>query len=113
MFAYVRLVRYVKEMGKNVAAANTLLRAQRELRIVRRTVILVSGLLVTGIPYATFIFISFFTIPPQYHFRIAYVLSEVLSPFFTIILFELTDPLKVSIINNINGWRNTILPMAT
>jgi hypothetical protein len=37
MMIYYKLVRYVHEMGKHVTTANTLLRAQRELKMVRRT----------------------------------------------------------------------------
>ncbi len=38
---YFKLVRYVREMSKNITTANSLARAQRELKMVRRIVILV------------------------------------------------------------------------
>ncbi|CAF1508897.1 unnamed protein product, partial [Adineta ricciae] len=36
MFIYLKLFRYVKQMGKNAAASNSLARAKRELKAIRR-----------------------------------------------------------------------------
>jgi hypothetical protein len=56
---YFKLVRYVREISKHITTANPLVRAQRELKMVRRIVILVIGVTTIGFPYATFVFISF------------------------------------------------------
>jgi hypothetical protein len=51
IFIYYKIVRYVKEMSKHITPVNILTRAQRELKMIRRIVILVSGLATIGIPY--------------------------------------------------------------
>ncbi|CAF1121834.1 unnamed protein product [Rotaria sordida] len=94
IFIYFKLVRYVKEMGKRVTSANILFRVQRELKMVRKIVILVSILVAFGLPYTTFVFIGFFTQPPKYHFRIAYTFISVSLIFIMIAVFHSTDPLK-------------------
>ena len=48
-------------MSKLVAPANILFRPKRQLRMVRRIVILVIILIVLGFPYTMFCFMSFFT----------------------------------------------------
>jgi hypothetical protein len=108
MFIYFKLVRYVKGMSKRVAPANTLSRAQRELKMVQRTVILVIILLTFGIPYVLFIFVSFFTTPPKYHFRIAYIFVDVSLIFMMITLFQFTDPLKSSMMKRIKRRSNMV-----
>jgi hypothetical protein len=42
MLIYFKMIRYVQEMSKRVTSANTLSRAQRELRMVNRIVLVVS-----------------------------------------------------------------------
>jgi hypothetical protein len=49
-------IRYVKGMRERIIPKNTLLRAQRELKMVRRICILVIGVTTIGFPYALFIF---------------------------------------------------------
>jgi predicted membrane protein len=100
-------------MSKHVTTANSLSRAQRELKMVRRIVILIIGLTTIGFPYALFVFISFFTSPPKYAFRIAYIFINVSSAFVMVALFQFTDPLKTSIMKKITRRRNTILPAVT
>jgi hypothetical protein len=73
IYIYLKLVQYVHEMSKHVAPANTLSRAQRELQIVGRIVIVITILIVLGIPYTVFLVMSFFTVIHKYHFRIAFV----------------------------------------
>jgi hypothetical protein len=77
MLIYFKVVRYVREMGKHVTPVNTLLRAQRGLKMVRRIVILVAGVCTIGFPYTLFVLMSFFTSPPKYHFRIAFTIMNV------------------------------------
>jgi hypothetical protein len=110
IFIYFKLVRYVKEMSKHVTPVNTLFRAERELKMVRRIVILVVGIITTGFPYAIFVFMSFFTSPPKYHFRIAYIFVDVSLAFVLIALFQFTEQLKTSIKKAISRRINPILP---
>jgi hypothetical protein len=103
IFVYFKLVRYVKEMSKRVTPLNTLSRAQRDLKMVRRTVILVSILFILCFPYAMFIFLSFFMEIPKYHFRIAYIFVDGSYTFVLITVFQFTDQLKTSIGKKIKG----------
>ncbi|CAF1552688.1 unnamed protein product, partial [Rotaria sordida] len=80
--------------------------AQRELKMFRRLVILVMGIAMIGFPYALFIFISFFTTPPQYHFRIAYIFVDTSMAFVMIALFQFTEPLKTSIMKRVTRQAN-------
>ena len=109
MFIYFKLVRYVRQMNKNVTSVNILFRAQRELRMVRRTVILVSILFILCFPYAMFIFISFFTSIPKYHFRIAFLFIDISVVFVMIALFQFNDLIKISIMKIINLETNRII----
>jgi hypothetical protein len=110
---YFKLVRYVRDMSKHVTPVNTILRAQRELKMVRRIVILITGVATIGFPYALFIFMSFFTTPPKYHFRIAYIFNDASLAFVMVVLFEFTDQLKMSITKRIPGQAHIILPAIT
>lgn len=97
MIVYVKLVRYVHRMSRNVISANTIQRAERELKMVRRTVILVSILFILCFPYALFIFLSFVTTITKYHFRItcSFLDTSYLGIICVVLLF--TDPLKESL----------------
>ncbi|CAF1198493.1 unnamed protein product [Adineta ricciae] len=96
IFVYFKLILYVKLMGKRVTSVNALLRAQRQLKMVRRIVILVSILFILCFPYAMFIFFSFFMTIPKYNLRISYVFIDVSFIAVVIILFQFTEPLKTS-----------------
>jgi hypothetical protein len=111
VFIYFKLVRYVREMGKRVTPANTLLRAQRELKMVQRTVILISILVILGFPYALFLLMSFFTASPKYNFRIAYIFIDVSSALVMITLFQFTDPLKASVMKKLKHRSNRVVAM--
>jgi hypothetical protein len=113
IFIYFKLIRYIREMSKRVTPVNTLFHAQRELKMVRRIVILVIGIATIGFPYAIFLFVSYFTTPPKYHFRIAYIFVDVSLAFVMIAIFKFTEPLKISIMKKINGRVNMILPAIT
>ncbi|CAF4123532.1 unnamed protein product, partial [Adineta steineri] len=71
MLTYLRIIRYVKQMNNRVTPVNVLVRAQRDLEIVRRTIILVCILIACGFPFVILIFISLFTDPPKYTYRIS------------------------------------------
>ncbi|CAF1227491.1 unnamed protein product [Adineta steineri] len=110
MFIYFKLVRYVKQMNKRVIPANILLRAHRELKMVRRTVILIIILITVCLPYQILIIISFFTYPPKYHFRIVYIIINISLVCIIIVLFQFTDQLKTSIMKRIGRPPNAVLP---
>ncbi|CAF4346785.1 unnamed protein product [Adineta steineri] len=100
-------------MSKNVTTANNLFRAQRELKMVHRIVILVSILLSLGITYASFLFMGFFTSPIKYHYRIAYTFVDISLVFVIITLFKFTDPIKLAIRKITHRRTNTIAATMT
>ena len=55
-------------MSKHITPVNTLIRAERELKMVRRIVILICDIATICFSYAIFIFVSLFTSPPKYYF---------------------------------------------
>lgn len=110
---YFKLVRYVKEMSKNVTVSNNLVRAKRELKMVRRTVMLVGILITVAFPYTVIMCMSFFTTPPKYHFRLAYLFFNASSLSVMFSLFQFTDPLKMSIMKRIHVRTNLIASRAT
>ena len=109
MFIYFKLVRYVKEMSKRVTTGNTLSRAQRELKMVQRTVILVTTLVIICFPYALFLFLSFFNRAPKYHFRIAFAFIDVSCLVTIFIVFQFTEPLKTSLLKIIKRPLNVVV----
>ncbi|CAF1301923.1 unnamed protein product [Adineta steineri] len=108
MFIYVKLILYVKEINKRATIVNTVSRAQQELRMVHRIVILVMILLVLGVPYTIFVIMGFFTEPPKYHFRIAFTFVYISLVFIMITLFQFTDPVKTYIMKKIKRQSNII-----
>jgi hypothetical protein len=109
-FIYLKLVLYVRGISKRVIRVNTLFHVQRELKMVQRTVVLVIILFIVGFPYVLFICMSFFTEPPKYHFRIAYLFIDMSLVFVIIALFQFTDPLKASIMKQMKRRRNIVVP---
>ncbi|CAF1264359.1 unnamed protein product [Adineta steineri] len=94
---YSILVRYVKKMNANVTPNNTLVRARRELKMIRRTVILISIVCTVCFPFQLFLVMSFFNREPKYNFRIAYIFGELSKLCVIITLFLFTDQLKASV----------------
>jgi len=111
MVFYFKLVRYVKEMGKNLTPAATLLRAQRDLTMVRRIVILLQILLTAGCPMTVFYVLSFFNHAPKYHTRIGYFFVGISLLCVMIVSFQFTDLLKASVKKIICGRRTRVVPM--
>jgi hypothetical protein len=93
-------------MNKQMTPVNQLLRAQRELNMVRRIVILVIVLITLGLPYTIFFFMSFFTNPPKYHFRIAFLSVDISLACVIIASFQFTDPIKTFIMEKMSKWTN-------
>jgi hypothetical protein len=108
---YFKIVRYVKEMNKHITTANTLTRAQREVKMVRQIVILVNGVATIGFPYAILILLSFFTAAPKYDFRIAYIFVDVSLAFVMVALYKFTEPLRAFVEKRI-GWRRNVISQA-
>ena len=91
---YVKLVRYTKAMSRLVTPVNQLARAQREVKMVRRIVMLVIFLIALGLPYTGFFITSFFTTPYAYYFRIAFLFVDVSLVFVIIALVQFHDPVN-------------------
>ena len=110
IFIYFKLVRYVHRISQNINSTNHIIRARRELKMVRRILILIIGVATIGFPYAIFVFLSFFTNPPKYNFRIAYIFVNASLAFVIIALLQFNQPIKTFLINKIYRRRNQIQP---
>jgi hypothetical protein len=110
---YLKLVRYVKKIAKNVTTCNTLARAERELKMVRRTMILITILITIFFPYTIIWFMAFFDKAPKYHFRIAYTFVNVSILSVMISLFQFTDPLKTSVMKRLKRRINVVATIRT
>ncbi|CAF1280407.1 unnamed protein product [Adineta steineri] len=110
MLVYFKLLRYVKKMSKRVTSTNTLSRAQRELKMVRRTVIMITSIITVGFPFTLFMIMSFFDSAPKYHFRIIFLFGSASIVVIMIILFQFIDSLKMSIIKRIKKRSDKVLP---
>ena len=110
---YFKLIYYVHRISQSTTPVNTLFHARRELKMVQRIVMIIGILLTLGLPYASFVIMSFFTSPPKYHFRIAYIFVDISLTFVLIALFQFTDPLKASVRKQFRRRRNTVAPSRT
>jgi hypothetical protein len=113
MFIYLKLILYVREMGRNAAAGNNLIRAQRELKMVRRIVILITVLATICLPFTIFVFMGFFNDVPKYDLRISFASVESAGLATETVLFLFTDPLKESVMKRIKWRSNRIVPTMT
>ncbi|CAF1113525.1 unnamed protein product [Adineta steineri] len=109
IFIYFKLVRYVKQINRRTTHANTVSRAQKELRMVFRIVIIVLILNILGLPYLIFVIMGLFTQPPKYHFRIAFTFVDISLLLIIIALFRFTDPVKASVLKIINKQQNIVV----
>ncbi|CAF1008358.1 unnamed protein product [Adineta steineri] len=110
LLIYWRLVHYIHEINQRTTSVYILSRAQRELKMFRRTVILLLIIFIMDFPYALFIFMSFFNQAPKYHFRIAYIFVDIALACEMIILFQFTDQLKTSIMKKLNIRPEIVVP---
>ncbi len=110
---YLTMVRYVREMSRRVTPVNALVRAQRELRMIGRIVLLVFIWVALGFPYMIFVLMAFFNYAPKYHFRIAYIFADISVAAVMIALFPITEPLKVAVMKRITGRRPVVVPTIT
>ncbi|CAF1612216.1 unnamed protein product [Adineta ricciae] len=110
LFLYMKLTRYVHKISIRATPANTLFHARRELRLVQRTLILSNTLIILGVPYAIFMLMSFFTTPPKYHFRIAYIFVDLSLVIILVMLYYFTMPVKTIIVQKFTN-RNAVEPI--
>jgi hypothetical protein len=113
IFIYWKLIRHVRQMGRNLATANNLIRAKRELKMVRRTIILTTILVSVCFPYLIIMFMRFFNHPAKYKYRISYLFVDVSGLATVIILFQFTDSLKESVMKRIKWRPNRIVSRET
>jgi hypothetical protein len=113
MFIYLKLILYVRQMSRNATTANTWIRAQRELKMVRRIVILITVLTIICLPFTIFMFMGFFNDVPKYDFRISYAFVDSAGLATEIALFQFTDPLKACVMKIIKWRPNRIFPSVT
>ncbi|CAF1018453.1 unnamed protein product [Rotaria sordida] len=106
---YLKMVRCVHEMSKHVISVNRLFHVQRELKMIRRIVLLLFIVVALDFPYQTFIIMSFFNAAPKYHFRIAFSFINVSLIFVLIAILEITEPLKTSLMKRIKRRPTNII----
>lgn len=106
---YYKLVRYVQQVSKRIISIYKLSRVQRELKMIRQTVILVMVLFTLGFPDTLFTILSFFNIKLKYHLRINFIFLNLSLLYVLIFLFQFTEPLKRSLIKRIKKRSNMII----
>ncbi len=90
---YFKLVGYVRQMSNRVTSSvQTIFQARRELVMVRRIATMISILVILGLPYTIFMFISFITKPPKYHYRIAILFVDLAQALIMAALFKSSQP---------------------
>ncbi|CAF0721213.1 unnamed protein product [Adineta steineri] len=107
---YIKLTRYVHQMSFRTISNNTMFHARRELRLVKRTFILSNTLIILGLPFMIFVLMSFFTPPPKYHFRIAFLCGDI-SVLVVIIIGYCFTPNMKTIIRKILSRSTPVEPM--
>jgi hypothetical protein len=113
IFIYVKLVRFVHGMNQRIISTNAFSRAQRDLKMVRRIVILIHILFISGFPFSLFIFLSFANLAPKYRFRIGFIFVDVSMLLVLIALLQFTDSMKASVKKIIFGRSNQVVPIQT
>ncbi|CAF0786488.1 unnamed protein product [Adineta ricciae] len=108
IFIYYKLVRYVKSINTHTTSINVIIRARRQLKMVTRIITIILILLFLGIPYLSFILMSFFTIPFKYHFRIAFVFVDVSMAAVMIVLFQFTEQFQSFLIAKRKAHHNIV-----
>ena len=80
-FFYHRLIEYILTVRSRVSAClisgSVIVAAQRQLTLIRRVIVLVSILTLSGLPYCVFIFLGFWMDPPIYQFRISFLCVDI------------------------------------
>ncbi|CAF1446871.1 unnamed protein product [Adineta ricciae] len=91
---YLKLVRYVHFIDSRPSSIARMYRVRRNLFVVRRIITKILILIVLGMPYTIFIFISFFTTPPKYHLRIAIFLLVLSQTLITVAIIYFCRPVS-------------------
>lgn len=102
---YIKMVRYVRNMGRNVTTVNRFYRAQRELRLIQRIVLLVSIIVALGIPYSLFNLLSYFNRPQKDQIRISYAFVDASVLLIMVIIFVVTKSLRESFMKTFTTQR--------
>ncbi len=90
---YFRLVRYVHQISTQTTSSTlTIFQARRHLAMVKRVIMIISILLIYGVPYTVFMFMSFVTRPPRYHYRISIMCADVSQTLIMLALFKFSRP---------------------
>ena len=80
-FFYHRLIEYILRARSRVSAClisgSVVVSAQRQLALIQRVIVLITILIVSGLPYCVFIAIGFWTDPPEYQFRISFLCVDI------------------------------------
>ena len=93
IFIYVNLVRYVHRMDShNGSSTQTVFQARRELTVVKRIVTIISVLVIFGLPFTFFMFLSFVTTPSKYHYRFSLLSADLFQAVIMIGLFRCSQP---------------------
>jgi hypothetical protein len=78
---YHRLIKYILAARSRVSAClisgSVVVSAQRQLALIQRVIVLISILILSGIPYCVFIAIGLWTDPPEYQFRISFLFVDI------------------------------------
>jgi hypothetical protein len=78
---YHRLVHYIITARSRVSAClisgQVVIAAQRQLALIQRIIVLVSILVLSGLPYCAFIVMAFWADPPVYQFRISFLCVDI------------------------------------
>lgn len=113
VFVYLKLVRYVRQIGQRATSAQTIFQARRELVMMRRIIILISIMLILGIPYLGFVFMAFISHPPKYHFRICIVFVDLSQALIMIVIFKFTQPVMDVVLKLKRVYSNDVQPGST
>ncbi len=93
IFTYFKLVRYVRQMNSRATSSTqSIFQARRELVMVQRIVTIISILLILGLPYTIFMFTSFITKLPKYHYRISILFVDLAQAFIMVVLLKSSQP---------------------
>jgi len=94
ILTYIKLVRYVHQMNSHLTStAHTIFQARRELVMVERIVTIISILVILGLPYTIFMFMSFIRKPPKYHYRISILFVDLAQAFIMVVLLKSSQPI--------------------
>jgi len=110
-FIYFRLVQYIRQMSsRSIVSVQRLVRARRELVMIRRIIIVINILIVLGLPYTIFTILSFLIQPPRYHYRLSILFIDISQTLIMIVLFKFTQPVLDVLIKFKRKSLNRIYP---